>query len=373
MNFKIDKDKLEITEPRIINSGSIAYYSVDCEFDDSWNGLTKKAVLIKKGDSQGTQIAVIGNQIYIDKSCYGDYYIGFVGYMLNNDNQKTLQISTELKGFYIQKGAGEIQVVETEVPPISEWEIYITQLVNISDIANTKIQEISNLEQSIEDAERDRSRAEQGREDEEQKRISAETTRAENETSRNSAEESRASAEQTRRTNESNRIVNENGRIEAENNRKNAETSRNSTETQRQSNETARQTAENAREDYITALRQSIENGDFDGATFIPHLDENGNLSWSNNKELDNPPTINIMGPQGPQGETGPKPVAGTDYYTQKEKENFAAQVIAESKTEIDNFTSDKKDEITDLATDKLKELSAVNTLKIISEEVIDL
>ena len=238
---------------------------------------------------------------------------------------------------------------------------------------DSKIAEINNLEQSIEDAEKDRSIAEQEREDEEQKRISAETTRAENETSRNSAEESRTSAEQTRRTNESNRIVNENGRIEAENNRKNAETSRNSTETQRQSNETARQTAENAREDYITALRQSIENGDFDGATFIPHLDENGNLSWSNNKELDNPPTINIMGPQGPQGETGPKPVAGTDYYTQEEKEDFAAQVIAESKTEIENFTSDKKDEITDLATDKLNELSAVNTLKIISEEVIDL
>lgn len=248
MNFKIDKDKLEIVEPRIINSGSIAYYSVDCEFDDSWNGLVKKAVLIKKGESQGTQIAVIGNQIYIDKSCYGDYYIGFVGYTLNNDNQKTLQISTELKGFYIQKGAGEIQVVETEVPPISEWEIYITQLVNISDIANTKIQEISNLEQSIEDEERDRSIAEQEREDEEQKRISAETTRAENENSRNYAEEIRASAEQTRRTNESNRIVNENGRAEAENNRSNAEETRQANESERIANESSRKLAEENRE-----------------------------------------------------------------------------------------------------------------------------
>ena len=235
------------------------------------------------------------------------------------------------------------------------------------------IKDVNNLKNTMQQAEDERNTAESSRNTAEKARKKAETTRETAENDRNSTETSRATAESIRKKNESDRIINENGRIEAENSRSNAETSRNNAETQRQSNETARQTAEDARKDYITTLRQSIENGDFDGATFIPHLDENGDLSWSNNKELDNPPTINIMGPRGPQGETGPKPVAGTDYYTQEEKEDFAAQVIAESKTEIDNFTSDKKDEITDLATDKLKELSAVNTLKIISEEVIDL
>lgn len=46
-----------------------------------------------------------------------------------------------------------------------------------------------------------------------------------------------------------------------------------------------------------------------DGATFIPYLDTEGNLSWTNDKGLDNPETINIRGPQGPAGaigETGP-------------------------------------------------------------------
>lgn len=42
-----------------------------------------------------------------------------------------------------------------------------------------------------------------------------------------------------------------------------------------------------------------------DGATFTPYLDSDGNLSWSNNKGLPNPDTVNIMGPQGPSGPKG--------------------------------------------------------------------
>ena len=41
------------------------------------------------------------------------------------------------------------------------------------------------------------------------------------------------------------------------------------------------------------------------GAVFIPHVDADGNISWTNNGGLDNPETINIMGPQGEKGDTG--------------------------------------------------------------------
>ena len=50
-----------------------------------------------------------------------------------------------------------------------------------------------------------------------------------------------------------------------------------------------------------------------DGATFTPSVSTSGDLSWSNDKGLENPQTVNIMGPQGPegpqgvQGETGPQ------------------------------------------------------------------
>lgn len=42
-----------------------------------------------------------------------------------------------------------------------------------------------------------------------------------------------------------------------------------------------------------------------DGATFTPSVDSAGNLSWSNNKGLVNPPTVNIKGPKGDKGDAG--------------------------------------------------------------------
>ena len=42
-----------------------------------------------------------------------------------------------------------------------------------------------------------------------------------------------------------------------------------------------------------------------DGATFTPSVDSAGNLSWTNNKGLANPPTVNIKGPKGDAGENG--------------------------------------------------------------------
>lgn len=38
-------------------------------------------------------------------------------------------------------------------------------------------------------------------------------------------------------------------------------------------------------------------------AIYFPHVDTFGDLTWSNDLELDNPETVNIMGPRGPQGE----------------------------------------------------------------------
>lgn len=90
--------------------------------------------------------------------------------------------------------------------------------------------------------------------------------------------------------------------------------------------------------------------GSADGATFYPAVDADGNLSWSNNKNLTNPETVNIRGPkgetgeQGPQGEkgeTGPQgeqgpagaagysPIRGTDYWTEADQEAIVDAVVA--------------------------------------------
>ncbi len=42
-----------------------------------------------------------------------------------------------------------------------------------------------------------------------------------------------------------------------------------------------------------------------DGATFIPGVDDYGNLSWINDSGLQNPETVNIRGPKGDKGDQG--------------------------------------------------------------------
>lgn len=45
--------------------------------------------------------------------------------------------------------------------------------------------------------------------------------------------------------------------------------------------------------------------GGADGATFVPSVDTQGNLSWSNNKGYRNPTTVNIKGKDGSDGKDG--------------------------------------------------------------------
>ena len=47
---------------------------------------------------------------------------------------------------------------------------------------------------------------------------------------------------------------------------------------------------------------EAAKNGEFDGATFTPSVSEDGDLSWSNDKGKDNPPTVNIKGTKGDPG-----------------------------------------------------------------------
>lgn len=67
-----------------------------------------------------------------------------------------------------------------------------------------------------------------------------------------------------------------------------------------------------------------------DGATFYPEVDAEGNLSWTNDKGLDNPKTVNIKGVQGDKGdkgEAGYTPVKGVDYWTEEDKEEILGEV----------------------------------------------
>lgn len=69
-----------------------------------------------------------------------------------------------------------------------------------------------------------------------------------------------------------------------------------------------------------------------DGVTYFPSVDSEGNLSWTNDGDLENPATVNMKGPQGIQGEQGEPgytPVKGVDYYTDSDKTELVNAVLA--------------------------------------------
>lgn len=61
------------------------------------------------------------------------------------------------------------------------------------------------------------------------------------------------------------------------------------------------------------------------GATFTPYVSPEGLLSWTNDKELDNPEPVDIKGPQGEKGDTGPAYTL-----TEADKAEIVAAVLAE-------------------------------------------
>ena len=150
MKFILNKDKVEIKNTEILNSGSINYYKEQVEYDESWNELSIEVIMIKENEEKGTSIAVINNEFYIDKKLNGKYWIGFIGYTIEN-NIKIYQISTKLKMLHFLKGAGEIDVTNSqEVPTPSEWEIYLAQVQEFIDNGNEIINQANNLDVDLE-------------------------------------------------------------------------------------------------------------------------------------------------------------------------------------------------------------------------------
>ena len=98
--------------------------------------------------------------------------------------------------------------------------------------------------------------------------------------------------------------------------------------------------------------------GEGNGVVFIPDVSEDGILSWTNNGNLPNPEPVNIKGIAGADGysptakvtqtangavititdkngtthatiRNGAKPVKGTDYWTEADRTQMVADVIA--------------------------------------------
>ena len=133
----------------------------------------------------------------------------------------------------------------------------------------------------------------------------------------------------------------------------------------------------------IEDLNTKVETGEFDGATFIPNVDAEGNISWINDKGLENPQTVNIkgdkgdrgergeqgvqgeIGPRGPQGEQGlqgpkgekgdkgDKPIAGVDYFTDADKQELVNEVTQDANSSFNQNVTAKTNEFNQNVTTK--------------------
>lgn len=131
MKFILNDENLiveELGENELIVSGTINYYKAKVEYNDTWKNLNIVAKLIKHNEPVGIEKPVLLNSISYDVNLDGTYLIGFVGYDLNENNEKTYQISTPLKPIIFTKGAGQIKTANKVVPSASEWELYIAQI-----------------------------------------------------------------------------------------------------------------------------------------------------------------------------------------------------------------------------------------------------
>lgn len=147
--IKVNKDKIEEIElGQIVHSGSISYYEISIEFDESWNDLIKKLVVVDMNRETGREIAIIENKTYLDIELKGRYKIGLVGYKIEDD-KKVYQISTDLKKITINEGAGEVEIEEHEIPSLTEWELYIKQIQSICDGVVIKKIELTKQEENI--------------------------------------------------------------------------------------------------------------------------------------------------------------------------------------------------------------------------------
>ena len=81
--------------------------------------------------------------------------------------------------------------------------------------------------------------------------------------------------------------------------------------------------------DRIEELEKGGGGSGENGATFIPSVSEEGLLSWTNDKGLQNPNPVNVKGGDGTPGVDGHTPIKGVDYYTEADKSEMVQAVLS--------------------------------------------
>lgn len=136
MKFIVKQNVLKIEDSQELCSGTINCLKMNVEFDEAWDGLIKEAIMIKEFETEGERLAILDNQICISRPKKGKYFIGFIGYRIEED-KKVFQLSTNLEAITYDKGAGEVDAREPEeLPAPTQWELYMAETNKVIDEAN---------------------------------------------------------------------------------------------------------------------------------------------------------------------------------------------------------------------------------------------
>ncbi len=94
-------------------------------------------------------------------------------------------------------------------------------------------------------------------------------------------------------------------------------------------------------EELCDKINEAYENGELNGPVIMPHVSEDGTLSWSNDAGLENPPPVNIKGEKGDKGDKGDKGEDGkfSDELADEIAENTAARHTHGNKALLDSLT----------------------------------
>ena len=125
MKAKINGSTLTLDEMQLLNAGSIGYYEMELETTEDWNDTTKKAIILKDGETVGNEIPVVENIVRIDRTVEGKYYIGFLGFRTTFFKTEDTQLDVN-KTYYILEN-GDYVVVDN--PVVDDIENYYESVI----------------------------------------------------------------------------------------------------------------------------------------------------------------------------------------------------------------------------------------------------
>ena len=129
MKLKIENERIRILQDGNVNEKSINIYKIEFEFSSEWDELTKKLIVSKGAQTQ--EIEIIDNKVIIPSLERGTYYLGVVGYIIENDIIVKRKATNTIKKDISTSAAGYEANTETEEEHASVLDEKIVELNGI--------------------------------------------------------------------------------------------------------------------------------------------------------------------------------------------------------------------------------------------------